>query len=233
MADTDTDRVISRPLIVAALSAFVVMAALSAWAYVRLPDDALVPLRWGIDGEVAAYAGKLQGLFITVALFPLVAGLLALVPRIEPRKVNLTRSARAFRATIYAVIVFFVALHVLIVVTAFGHAVDVNRVIPLAVGLLLVVVGNWLPKIRSNFLFGIRTPWTLTSDHTWRRTHRAGGWAFVALGLGTIVMSLLLPTTALLAVIGGGAALITVGAFAYSYAVWRTAPDRTARNGAR
>lgn len=233
MADSDTDRVITRQLLVTAIVAFVLMAALSLWAYLRLPEDALVPMRWGLDGEVESYAGKLTGLFMNVLLFPLVAGALALVPRIEPRKANLARSATAFRATIYAVIVFFAALHVLIVAAALGYAINVGRVIPAAVGVLLVVIGNWMPKIRSTYLFGIRTPWTLTSDHTWRRTHRVGGRAFVVFGLVAIAASVLLPTAALLPVIGAGGALVAIGLIAYSYVVWRTAPDRRSRNGAR
>lgn len=233
MDDADTDRMFTRPLILTGLVAFALMAALSLWAYLRLPDDALVPLRWGLDGEVESYGGKLTGLFLTVLALPLVAGVLALIPRIEPRKSNLARSAPAFRAIVYAVIVFLAALHVLIVAAALGYEINVGRVVPAAVGVLLVIVGNWLPKTRSNFLFGIRTPWTLTSDHTWRRTHRVGGWAFVALGLVTILTAVLLPTGALFPVIGAGTALITVGVLAYSYVVWRNAPDRRSRNGVR
>ena len=231
MLDPRQDRVITRPLIVTSLVTFMLMAALSLWAYLRLPADALVPLRWGLDGQVESYAGKLTGLFVTVLLFPVIVGALALVPKVEPRKANLARSAPAFRATAYAIIVFFAALHVLIVGTAMGYQINVGRMIPAAVGLLLVVIGNWLPKVRSNFLFGIRTPWTLTSDHTWRRTHRVVGRAFVALGLVAVATSVFLPTGAVLPVIGGGAALVAVGAIAYSYVIWRTAPDRRSRNG--
>lgn len=233
MAESDTGRVLTRPLIITGVVAFGLMVVLSSWAYVRLPDDALVPTRWGLDGQVESYAGKLTGLFLTVLLFPLITGMLALVPRIEPRRANLARSAPAFRVTAYAVILFVMALHTLIVVSALGYTVNVGRVIPAGVGVLLVVIGNWLPKIRSNFLFGIRTPWTLTSDHTWRRTHRVGGRAFVALGLVTILTAVLLPTGALFPVIGAGTALITVGVLVYSYVVWRSAPDRRSRNGVR
>lgn len=63
----------------------------------------------------------------------------------------------------------------MIVVTALGYEISVNRLLMFAIGVLLVVIGNWLPKIRSNFMFGVRTPWTLTSDRTWCRTHRAAG----------------------------------------------------------
>lgn len=225
MTEPDTDRVINRPLIITSIAALVVMLVLSLWAYARLPADALVPTSWTLDGRVEGYAGKLAGLFVPVVMFPVIIGVLFVVPKIEPRRMNLARSATAFRATTYATIALFAALHALIVATALGYVVEMGRVIPLGAGALLVVVGNWMPKIRSNFLFGIRTPWTLTSDHTWRRTHRVGGWVFVGFGLMVMMASALLPSGYLMAVIGGGVAVVTVGLFAYSYVVWRDAPD--------
>jgi uncharacterized membrane protein len=231
MTEADTDPVINRPLVVTAMATLLAMLVLSLWAYLRLPADAVVPTSWALDGEVRRYAGKLAGLFTTVAVFAVVIGVLFLVPKVEPRRVNLARSAAAFRATTYAVIGLFAAQHALLVAVALGYEVDVGRVIPLGLGALLAVIGNWLPKIRSNFLFGIRTPWTLTSDYTWRRTHRLGGPVFVGLGIVTIVAAAVLPTDYLLTVILGGTIVATVGLVAYSYLVWRDAPDRGSRAG--
>jgi uncharacterized membrane protein len=223
--------VVNRPLVVAGIVVLLAMLVLSIWAYVRLPADALVPTSWTFDGEVRRNAGKLAALFTPVALFPVIIGVLFLVPKIEPRKVNLARSATAFRATTYAVMGFFAALHVLLVGVAFGWGVDIERVVPLGVGALLLIIGNWLPKVRSNFFFGIRTPWTLTSDYTWRRTHRVGGWVFVVLGVVTMVVAALLPIGYLMTVILGGTVAAAAGLVVYSYIVWRDAPDRDSRAG--
>jgi uncharacterized membrane protein len=198
---------------------------------VRLPAEALIPTSWTLDGQIDGYASKLPGLFGPVALFPVVVGVLFLVPKIEPRRINLARSAKAFRATVYAAIVFFAAVHVLIVASALGYALAVGRVLPVGVGALLVVIGNWLPKTRSNFLFGIRTPWTLSSDYTWRRTHRVGGRIFVALGLVMMFAAALLPPAAITGVLVGGAVVASLGLVVYSYVVWRTAPDIRQREG--
>lgn len=225
MREHETERVINRSLIVTSGVALAVMLALATWAYVRLPADALVPTHWTADGRVDGYAGKLAGLYLPVGLFVVGIGVLFLVPVIEPRKRNLARSAAAFRATAYALIGFFLALHALIVAAALGRGLEMGRMVPVGVGALLLVIGNWLPKVRSNFLFGIRTPWTLTSDHTWRRTHRVGGRIFVGLGLVTIIASALLPVGALPVVLGAGAAVVALGLVAYSYVVWRSAPD--------
>jgi uncharacterized membrane protein len=231
MSEPDTDPVVNRPLVVTGIAAFLAMLVLSLWAYLRLPADALVPTSWTLGGEVQRYAGKLAGLFTTVATFLVIIGVLFLVPKIEPRRVNLARSAPAYRAMTYAVIVLFAALHAMLVGVALGYPIDVGRVVPLGVGALLVIIGNWLPKVRSNFFFGIRTPWTLTSDYTWRRTHRLGGWVFVLLGIATMMMAAVLPTAYLTGVILGGMVAAAIGLAAYSYLVWRDAPDRGSRAG--
>ena len=228
---TDESRIITRPLLTTAALLFATMLALSVWAYVRLPADAQVPMHWNFMGEVDRYAGRFAGLFAGVALFPLVVGLLLLVPRIEPRRINLARSARAYRATTYAAMAFLTGVHAAVVATALGRDVDVNRLVLLGAGLMVTVIGNWLPKVRSTYLFGIRTPWTLSSDAAWRRTHRVGGWAFVVLGLATVVAAVTLSSAVAMGTLLVGLMVLLVGLFAYSYAVWRSAPDRRVRNG--
>lgn len=70
-----------------------------------------------------------------------------------------------------------------LLLAAAGYPVSVPRVVMLAVGALLMVLGNYLGKLRKNFFVGIRTPWTLSSDSVWERTHRLGGWLFFGAGL--------------------------------------------------
>jgi immunity protein, SdpI family len=229
MTEPDADRVINRSLIITTAAALAVMLVLATWAYVRLPADALVPTSWTLDGRVDGYAGKLAGLFLPVVLFPVIIGVLFVVPMIEPRKINLVRSAAAFRATAYALIGFFVALHALIVAAALGYELEMGRVLLVGIGALLVVTGNWMPKIRSNFLFGIRTPWTLTSDHTWRRTHRVGGRVLLGFGLAMMIGAALFPIGSLQVLFGVAGAVVALGLVAYSYVVWRSAPDVTRR----
>jgi uncharacterized membrane protein len=103
---------------------------------------------------------------------------------------------------------------------ASGSDVPALTVMKLLIGGLFVVIGNYLGKVRRNFFVGIRTPWTLTSDEVWARTHRVGGWLFVLAGIAIIASAgstrLVLPLVLLASV--GTAALISV---AYSYLVYR------------
>ena len=95
-----------------------------------------------------------------------------------------------------------------------------QRVVPIGVGVLLVVIGNLLPRARPNWFVGIRTPWTLSSDRVWEKTHRIGGQVFVAGGMLIVLGALVMPQWAhvvLLTVI----LLCTVTVLIYSYVEWK------------
>lgn len=203
--------------------------ALSAWAWVQLPDDALVPIHWGIDGQADGFAPKTIGLLILPVVAAVVAALLAVVPRIEPRRANLERSSKAYGATWLAVMTVLGAVHVLAIAVTLGADLDVSRIALTGVGAMLVVIGNYLPKVRPNYLMGIRTPWTLSSDQSWVKTHRIGGRLFVLEGIVLIVLGLLGPSPVILAVALVLAIVATLAvAVVYSYRVWRVDPDRRA-----
>lgn len=203
--------------------------ALSAWAWVQLPDDALVPIHWGIDGQADGFAPKTIGLLILPMVAAVVAALLAVVPRIEPRRANLERSSKAYGATWLAVMTVLGAVHVLAIAVTLGADLDVSRIALTGVGAMLVVIGNYLPKVRPNYLMGIRTPWTLSSDLSWVKTHRIGGRLFVLEGIVLIVLGLLGPSPVILAVALVLAIVATLAvAVVYSYRVWRVDPDRRA-----
>jgi uncharacterized membrane protein len=159
-----------RPMI---FSAAVVgaMLLLSAWAWTQLPADAQVPIHWGIDGSPDGYAPKAVGLFLLPVVTAGIALLLAVIPRFEPRRANLERSGQAYAIARIGVVSILGLVHVVAIAAALGSDIEVTRIVVVATGLLFVALGNYMPKMRPNFTMGIRTPWTLSSDRSWDRTH--------------------------------------------------------------
>jgi uncharacterized membrane protein len=98
-----------------------------------------------------------------------------------------------------------------------------------AVGLLLIVLGNYMGKLRKNFFVGIRTPWTLASDDVWERTHRMGGRVFVLAGLASVVAALAGAAPGTMLYVLAAAAIVTV---AYSYLIYRLRETHDKENGA-
>ncbi|MGH9260981.1 MAG: SdpI family protein, partial [Acidimicrobiales bacterium] len=115
---------------------------------------------------------------------------------------------------------FTAGVHALTIANGLGMAVPIERVVPLAIGVLLVFLGNYLARVEPNWFVGIRTPWTLSSDAVWRQTHRTGGPVFVVAGL-VVAAAALAPRAAawpiMIAAIAG-ASLIPV---VQSYVLWR------------
>ena len=89
------------------------------------------------------------------------------------------------------------------------------------IGLLFIVLGNWMGKLRRNLIAGIRTPWTLKSDVVWQRTHRIGGRLMVALGLAVLFAAMLFPVWVVAALVAAGAMGLAIWAFAYSWWISR------------
>ena len=83
------------------------------------------------------------------------------------------------------------------------------------------MIGNVLPRVRPNWMVGVRTPWTLSSDRVWERTHRVGGYLMLALGLALLLSAAFAPPVATFALILGGALVVSLGTIIYSYIVWR------------
>lgn len=216
----------TRNLLLLSGGLILLMLSGSAWAWNQLPADAQIPLHWNAAGEVDRWGGKLEGLFLLPAITAGLALLLAVVPRIDPRRSNLAQSQKAYGAVWIGTILLMVVIHGFTIATAMGSTVNIARVVPIAVGALFVVIGNYMGKIRSNFHFGIRTPWTLSSELSWNKTHRLGGRLFMVLGLLLIVVGLVGGSGQwLLPVLLGGVGLVTVIPFAYSYVVWKNDPD--------
>ena len=216
-----------RPMLIYSAIVVGLMTVLSAWAWTQLPADASIPIHWGVDGQANGFAPKPIGLFLLPAITIAITALFAVIPRVEPRRANLERSGTAYRATWVAVVTLMGVIHAAAIAAALGTQFDITRVVLSGVGALFVVIGNYLPKVRPNYLMGIRTPWTLTSDVSWQKTHRLGGRLFVLEGLVLIVFGLIgLSPQWLAALIIAGIVIMLVVVFAYSYQVWKVDPEK-------
>lgn len=191
--------------------------------YPMLP--ATIATHWGINGQVDGTGGRVVQLYI--AALPLVMYvLLVLMPRIDPRRENYALHNKAY--TIFEVVLVFILVGLNWVTIAFnlGVPVDIQKCSVIPVGILFMVIGNYMGQIRHNYFFGIRTPWTLASEEVWRKTHRLGGYLFMASGILIMISGFLDGSTSF--IITTGAVFLTVfGSFAYSYFVFRDLKNKT------
>jgi uncharacterized membrane protein len=184
-------------------------------------------VHWGLDGRPDGYAPAWLGLFVLPAVATVVIAVLATLPRIEPRRENLERSLTAYVGVGIAVIVLLAVLQVAIALSALGSPVDMLAVALVGVGGVLIVLGNFLSKTRSNWTIGLRTPWTLSSERAWTRTHRLGSLLFIADGIVIVVTTSLVGARVAIWVALAVLAVSVVVGVVYSYLVWRSDPTRS------
>jgi uncharacterized membrane protein len=219
----------AHPFRLALIFSLLMIAAATAaagWAWWQLPPDARVPTHWNASGQIDGHAGR-WSLFLTPGVVLGLTLLLAGLPYLEPRRGNLMRSSRAYCAVWMSVIALMTAIQMVIVLTALGHAVPMNTIAFGGVGMIFLVLGNYLGKVRSNYIFGVRTPWTLASDLSWNKTHRLAGRMFVAFGALLIAVALTgVSGRLLLPILLGSVAIVVIVPTAYSYFVWRNDPQK-------
>lgn len=159
--------------------------------YASLPER--IPMHWDLKGGVR-YDEKWQ-LWIVAALSPAFAVLFRVLPKIDPKKTNYTKFAVPYRVFQWFMTVFLAVMVGVVLLESFHPGtVDVGVTVTLLLALLFIGLGNMMPKFRRNFFCGIKTPWTLSSDSVWMRTHRLGGRLLFAAGV-LLLPSVLLPAT--------------------------------------
>lgn len=196
------------------------VAGLVLWD--RMPSE--VPLHWNLRGEPDRWGSPAELIFVMPAVGLALALLFIVLPRLDPKRENYAMHGDAYWLTGNAVLILFACIHGAVMTSSAGYPVNVPRVLAVATGLCLAVIGNVLTRARQNWFFGIRTPWTLTSERAWRETHRLGGRLMVLGGLGIALIGLLAPRWLFPGILLG-AIVPGVVSVVHSYLVWKRELD--------
>lgn len=212
------------PGVVATTLVCVGMLAASVWAWDKVPDR--IPVHFGLDGTADRWGAKWEGLLIMPGLVALIGAIMAVVPLIDPRKSNLASSGGFYYAVWYGELAVMSVAHAGLIAAAMGAIANLGQWIAIAVGALFVLLGNFMGKSRANWFAGFRTPWTLSSDYSWQKTHRMTGWMFMLTGITTILAAIFLPPmAAFIAMIVGAFGTVIIGSI-LSYLYWKNDPER-------
>lgn len=166
---------------------------LAAALYPLLPEQ--IPTHWSSDGTIT-YSGK-STIFITSGMGVLLAVLFDILPKIDPRRNNYQKFGSYYDLFCILMQIFLLLVNGITLTEALRPGtLSVPMTIMLGIGLLFLLIGNMMPKFKSNFYMGIKTPWTISSEEVWRKTHRLGGKCFVLAGIFNIICAFLPSTTA-------------------------------------
>ena len=152
----------------------------------RLPD--VMVTHFGIDNQANGFSSKAIAVFGLPLLCLAILWVGAVFTAHDPKKQNI--SPKLFSLGLWVIPIVSCLAAATIYTVNLGHTADVSYVGGLFVGLLLTVVGNYVPKARQNYTIGIKLPWTLANEENWNRTHRFAGYLWVAGGILTLVLTL-------------------------------------------
>ncbi|WP_071458727.1 SdpI family protein [Bacillus massilinigeriensis] len=172
------------PLILIGLTALVWI-----FAYPKLPDQ--IPGHWGLNGEVDRYDSKFVSMLSQLGILVLLYVTMAFLPKIDPRKANYRFFSKSYSIIMNALLAIFFAINMLVILSALGTSIPISELAPTVLGVVFIMMGNYFQQVRSNFFIGIRTPWTLSSEDVWKKTHRLSGKLFFAGGILLILVTFL------------------------------------------
>jgi uncharacterized membrane protein len=152
----------------------------------QLPEQ--IASHWNIHDQVDGYMPKFWGVFmmplITLGMFLL----FLVVPSIDPLKANIAQFREAFNLFVVLIVGFMLYIHGLTLAWSLGYTnFKMSTSILPALGLLFIFIGFMLRKAKRNFFIGIRTPWTLSNDHVWDKTHQLGSILFMVSGVLALI----------------------------------------------
>lgn len=194
------------------------VALTTAIGFVLVPLDSDLPIHWGISGAPDWFAPAPVALLMPLAI--LVALLVLFVAiRWARLRADFTAGRFVIDAAISGLAGLSLVLAVATVLIGVGAAIDMPRIVCLAVTALFVIIGNALPKTRPNWVAGIRLPWTLRDADNWRVTHRWTGRAMFVCGLAAFVtIAIGVPTWGLMVAVFGAALVPVLVGLGVSYA---------------
>ncbi|MFD1954777.1 SdpI family protein [Paenibacillus thailandensis] len=159
--------------------------------YPDMPDR--LPVHWGISGEADRFADKTAGLF----LLPGIALLLSLFMEVSAGLEARRKHGEANLPNMYIirniVVLGLMLLQAYVIYFGYGGQLPISKVMAIVLGLIFIVTGNYMPRLRPNRFVGIRTPYTLSNPDAWRKANRLGGMLFAA-GGALMLLTLALPT---------------------------------------
>jgi uncharacterized membrane protein len=198
----------------------ITLLTLVAWL-IALPHlPATMPIHWGANGEADGFATKINAMILTVGIMVLIYFIIAFVPRIDPRKENYKYFSKTYNIVLNAVLLLFFFVNMSTILQGLGYNVPMSYIAPIMAGIIFIIIGNYLQRVRSNYFMGIRTPWTLSNETVWKKTHRLSGKLFFIGGL-LILISAFLPDGYKSVIMWGSIVLCVAIPYLYSYLAYK------------
>lgn len=159
------------------LTGLPILIGLILWS--KLPDS--IATHWGANGQANGWSSKVYTVFWGPCILMIIHLFAVFLTLNDPKKTNIHKKPMIL--IFWIVPVISILMNGIIYLTALGIKVNISAAVSILMGILFILLGNYLPKLRQNYTIGIKLPWTLCSEENWYRTHRLGGKLFIIGGI--------------------------------------------------
>jgi uncharacterized membrane protein len=159
-------------------------------SYIWTSLPVIVPTHWNYKGEIDGWGKKSSLIFITFLLPVLTYLLFSIIPLIDPKK-KIQAMGNKFYNLKFFMVLFMSALAIFIIHSVKEQSIANPAFLTFSIGLLYMLLGNYMKTIKANYFIGIRTPWTLENESVWKTTHILAGKLWFVGGLSIIISSLI------------------------------------------
>ena len=188
-----------------------ILAGVILWN--QLPDP--MPSHWNASGEIDGWSSKPFAIFGLPLIMLAAQWLCVLGTAADPKKNN--HPEKILHLVLWIIPVLSVVMHTFVYLIALGYGVSMEVVMPVLIGVIFTIIGNYLPKCKQNYTIGIKIPWTLNNEENWNKTHRFAGWLWTVCGILIMLTGFFGGFWIFLIVV----LLMVLAPFAYSYILHR------------
>ena len=178
--------------------------------YNRIPE--VVAIHFNAQGVADGWASRPFAVFALPLLLAVLNIFTQFMLLSDPKR---DIQSKLFRLARWSIAPISIVVNTFTLMIALSIQIPIERIVPLAIAILFLVIGNYLPKSKQNYTIGIRLPWTLASEQNWNKTHRFAGWVWSIGSLVLIIAIIIgLPTLIIFIIV---IALMSIIPIVYSY----------------
>jgi len=167
------------------LIAVVICFIIGIYFYPQMPEQ--MASHWNAQGNVDDYMSRFWGVFLMPFVFIGLALLFIIIPRIDPLKKNIESFRKYYDGFIILFFIFMLLVYMQTILWNLGTEISPNVAFPILMGFLFFYMGILLENTKRNWFIGIKTPWTLSSENVWNKTHKLGSKMFKIAGIIALI----------------------------------------------
>lgn len=163
----------------------IIQFAASFYFFPTLPES--MPTHWNVYGNIDSYMPKQYAVWMFPLLGIVMLILFKIAPSFDPNKKKYQHFSSEWQILQTVFVAFFTYMQAITFYAAYNPSLIIMRPMFIGLGILFILLGNYLSKIRQNYFIGIKVPWTLASEDNWNKTHRFASWTFVLAGIVVLI----------------------------------------------